>query len=685
MKILPAKMPTDRLSWSLALNKMLDNLATAPRSFKQIVCGSFDAVASVFCLWAALSVRHDEPFSDFQATWHVFALIPLVTVILFASLGIYHWVVRSCNDRLFRQLAKGSAMSALVVVLVYYLLPPDRANPRSVFIIYGLLLLVTTGGARDIWRLIDRKLRRPTDTQTIDRGIPVAIYGAGKRGQRALQMLSDGCGLAPVVFIDDDPELAGSTVRGVKVIDASLDDLGGRLAKLDVVQIVLAINGVPQGKMVEVLERFDQLGMSVKVAPAIGDQLVGASVGAELRDVSIEDILGRKEVEPDPKLLRGRVAGRSVLITGGAGSIGSELARQIINLEPERLVVLDSSEHALYRVTEGMHELLRARNIPEDKFVAVLGSVCDGSTVRRVLEEYAIDTVYHAAAYKHVPIVESYPDEGVRTNVFGTLTAVDASIAYGVKDFVLVSTDKAVRPTSSMGATKRLAELVVQAKAREQDRTCLSMVRFGNVLGSSGSVVPKFTAQIEAGGPITITDPEVTRYFMSIPEASRLVLQASSLARCGEVFVLDMGEPVRIVDLAKLMVKRAGKRVLAGSADPDAIGIVYLGLRPGEKLHEELFIDAQSHNPTVVSTVYSADEVWMSWSILERKLRRLRAVVAGGDAEATRAALRAFANPDQSTSLSPDIEAVAPATCVGSPDRRAAANADEKQSRVAVS
>jgi len=605
--------------FSRTLDAHLHNLANTGRTRKQILGGVADSLLVAVSLWLAYSLRLGEVFTDLGSTWHLFVLLPCLTVGAFAALGVYRWVVRSTNRRLFVQLIKGALASALLLVLILYMLPPERGNPRSVFIFYGALLLIGTCSVRFLWQGFFDAGRR---------GEPIAIYGAGSGGRQLATLLAFGHQYRPVVFIDDAKALCGSTVLGLPVVDGESDTLPAALQRNEVCRVVLAMPSLSGEPYRQKLERLERLALPVQTVPAIDELMSGRARADEIRDVAIGDILGRAEVAPDIELLGLRVTGRSVLVTGGGGSIGSELCRQIVRLAPKRLVILDHGEANLYHISE---ELQRA-NI---EFVPRLGSVTDRRRVDRLLREFAIDTVYHAAAYKHVPIVEEQPWLGVETNVFGTLTVLDAAIGNGVEDFVLISTDKAVRPCNAMGASKRAAELLLQAKAQSGIATRVSMVRFGNVLGSSGSVVPKFKKQIQAGGPITLTDPGITRFFMTIPEAAQLVLQASAIARGGDVFVLDMGEPMKILDLARTMTRLYGKRLAEETGDPRDIAIVVEGLRPGEKMFEEMFI-TDTHRPTSVARIYTADEAWLPWEDLADRLGELRDAADTDDAEKLR-------------------------------------------------
>ena len=644
-----------RPGWSTTAGALLENLSRTGRGRKQGVSVVADVLTVLACLWLAYTLRLGHPFSDFRSTWHVFALVASGTVLVFTGFGIYRWVVRSSNQRLVGQIAKAAVVSALLVVMVVYLLPPDRRNPRSLFAIYGLLLFAGTMGTRLAWQAL---------VASGSRGEPVAVYGAGATGRRVVRLLQSSSDYRPVVLVDDDPGLAGTTVEGVPVIDGLAGDLRARLARHDVLQVVIAIDTLTHRQLEDKLAFLRALDVQVKIMPSIAELVSGDARPDEIRDISIADILGRSEVVPDIALMGGRVAGRAVLVTGGAGSIGSELARQIQGLGPSRLVVLDNSEAALYEITEELGPAFGtvpgAPSAPA--FVPVLGSVKDRRDVDDVLARYGVDIVFHAAAYKHVPIVENQPEQGVETNVFGTLNVVRAAIDAGVADVVLISTDKAVRPANAMGASKRVAEMILQALTREQSATRLSMVRFGNVLGSSGSVVPKFKRQILSGGPVTLTDPDITRYFMTIPEAAQLVLQAAAIARGGDVFVLDMGDPVRIADLARSMVRLYGRALREDTGNPDDVEIVVEGLRPGEKMYEELFL-SDEHRDTSVPKISTAEEAWLPWDALERRLDALREMTERRDADGVRRALLELAGagtrrgrPDEAHGGAPDGE-----------------------------
>lgn len=590
-------------------------MSATGRGRKQAISMAFDCGLVVFALWAAYALRFGTIDVDVRHLAMHFLLLPPITVFVFAGLGVYRWIVRSSTFGLFLQAAKGVLISTALLLGLLYLLPPEGVNPRSVFIIYGLVLGAVWSIVRLIWKGC---------FSASNQGVPIAIFGAGAAGSQLAGLLSGGSESQTVCFIDDDKSLVGTTIMGKPVLDGRASNLSSQLARLEASEIVIAIPSVDSAEYSDIYDRLERLDIPFKTSPSFVELVSGQASISEIREVSVTDILGRNEVVPDPLLLQDAVRGKSILVTGGGGSIGSELCRQIIKLEPRRLTVLDNSEANLYQITEEIVQWLsESIESQEVEFNAVLCSVADRRRIHKLFAKDKYDTVYHAAAYKHVPIVEQFPDQGIEVNVFGTLNVVDAAIESNVGRFVLISTDKAVRPTNAMGASKRVAELILQAKARLSSNTVISMVRFGNVLASNGSVVPKFSKQISAGGPVTLTDPEITRYFMTIPEAAQLVLQASVISHQGDVFVLDMGEPIKISHLAETMIKLHCQQMeQAGGRRPN-IEIKITGLRPGEKMYEELFID-ESCEKTSVAKVMSANERYLPWSILEEHLCGLR-------------------------------------------------------------
>ena len=598
--------------YSATVSAALSNIAGTERNKKQLITVLIDATIAVFSLWLAFSIRHGMMFSTFKPNWYLFLALPVLTTLIFASLGVYKWVVRSGNERLFLQLIKGSMLSALCLLVIMFLFPPTTSAPRSLFMIYGLILMSLAVCSRRIWQYIFHN-------QSDSTGTPVAIYGAGEAGRKLADLLIKQSKKQPVVFIDDDPRFTKATVAGIPVVDGSKESIKRTIDTHEIQEFILALPSVKGADYLAALEKVSDFELPVLTIPSVGELILNNDVNKSLREISMNDLLGRTEIAPDMDLMSKCVTGKRVLVTGGGGSIGSEICRQIIKLKPEVLVIIDHSEENVYKITEEITAILEESNNPEEKsniiFVPTLGSIRNKNKVFDVIKTYKINTVYHAAAYKHVPIIEDYPEEAIETNIQGTLNVLDASIENNVANFTLISTDKAVRPTNYMGATKRVAEMILQAKADLDHNTTICMVRFGNVLGSSGSVVPKFKQQILEGGPITITHENITRYFMTIPEASQLVLQASALAKGGEVFVLDMGEPVKIIDLAKAMIRLSGKQLKTSTTQSNAIAIRTTGLRPGEKMYEELFIGNEPKR-TSVNKILVAHENYVNWQQL---------------------------------------------------------------------
>jgi len=563
--------------------KITQSLFELPRGAKRLVQVAFDALAIAFCFWLAMALRLDGIFSFIpRDTWSVLLAVVPITISAFVTLGLYRAVVRYMADRALKVISLGVAISAVTLFIVSQAL--DLGVPRSVPAIYFTLLLIMVGGTRFIMRSIHLSAR--------DEGrAPVLIYGAGEAGRQLLQALDQSRNYRPALFVDDNAAVHGSEIGGVRVVSPLR--AAEHIARMGVKTALLAISDAyPEGRRRAAKMMTDQ-GLEVRVIPSVADLVSGRVRISELRRIRVEELLGRAPVPPIPALMTKTTSGKSVMVTGAGGSIGSELCRQILDQGPNRLVLLDVSEYALYRIHEDLLERLSTTG-STCEIVAVLGSVVRKDLVSRTIRENGVETLFHAAAYKHVPLVEANVLEGVRNNVFGTETVADVAGELGVKSFTLISTDKAVRPTNVMGATKRLAEFVMQAKAQTYPGTKYCAVRFGNVLGSSGSVIPKFEKQIAAGGPITLTHPEITRYFMTIPEAAQLVVQASAMATRGEIYLLDMGEPIKILDLAKTMAHLHGRPAyLEGEAGDTANGIriSISGLRPGEKLYEELLVD----------------------------------------------------------------------------------------------
>jgi FlaA1/EpsC-like NDP-sugar epimerase len=448
----------------------------------------------------------------------------------------------------------------------------------------------------------------------------VLIYGAGQAGAQLVAMLKISHHLRPVAFIDDNDSIHHQQINGLTVYP--FDELAGVIEKYKVRDVLLAMPAASRRKRSQILRKLEAYPVHVRTLPDLMDIAEGRIEVSDIREVDIGDLLGREPVAPDETLLHKNITGKVVMVTGAGGSIGSELCRQIIHLAPEKLVLFELSEFSLYQLEKELEKF--NLNVP---VVPVLGTVLNQQRVGAVCQHFQVKTIYHAAAYKHVPIVERNTNEGIRNNVFGTLSCAQAAIQTGVETFVLVSTDKAVRPTNTMGASKRLAELVLQALAQSEDlcgQTRFTMVRFGNVLGSSGSVVPLFREQIAAGGPVTVTDPDIIRYFMTIPEAAELVIQAGAMGQGGDVFVLDMGEPVKILELARRMIHLSGFSVREQGSPEGDLEIQFTGLRPGEKLYEELLI-GDNVTETAHPKIMRAEEVVIVWSALQKVLQQLEA------------------------------------------------------------
>ena len=593
--------------FSSTLGVAVRNLAETGRTKKQCFSIAVDMSLVVVSLWLAYTLRYGEAFSSFKPNIHIFVLLPIATVLVLVGLGVYRWVIRSSNEHLTRSIIKGGVISSFVLVLLLHVLPPTINFPRSVFAIYGLLFTVSAISVRYLWRSFFG------ENSAHGSGERVAIYGAGRAGQQLAGLMRLDESRNPVLFIDDNPKLHNSTLAGLPVVCGSVEELRQEVMARGVTRIVLAVPKAKGQQYAEIVNKLSGVDVAIQTMPTLAEIMSGRASPDQVRDLSVDDLLGRSVVAPDDALMRQCVAGKVVLVTGGGGSIGSEICRQVVLLNPARLIVLEQSEENLYKITEEIHRILDGDRA--SRFLPVLGSVTNREKLDKLFSANQINTVYHAAAYKHVPIVEHYPEEAISVNVFGTLNVLETAISHAVDNFTLISTDKAVRPANVMGATKRIAEMILQAKSGLEHQTVICMVRFGNVLGSSGSVVPKFKQQISEGGPVTITHRDITRYFMTIPEASQLVLQATALARGGEIYVLDMGEPVNIYEFAILMINLSGKTVKSKSSPFGDIEIKEIGLRPGEKMYEELFV-AEEAQRTPVQKIFVSQEAPVEWDDL---------------------------------------------------------------------
>ena len=607
------------------------------RRGKQLMMMTADVASLLFAVWAAYALRLGEWFVPSQQQIWLILTAPLLALPGFITLGLYRSVVRYLGEQALWAVLKATTMAAALWAILAFMtrMTGQEGVPRAVPLLYGLIAAVLVAGSRFGARwLLWLPVRR------VFGGRQVLIYGAGDAGRQLAASLRQARELFPAGFVDDDVALQGKDMDGLRVYSPTqLPSVIDRFGIHDVIVTLPSASGARRREVVAFLEQFS---LRVRILPAVSAIADGRHLVNMVREVDIGDLLGRDPVAADPALLGRCISGKVVLVTGAGGSIGSELCQQITGLGPSRLVLLEASEHALYQIERVL------RRVAPCPIVARLGSVKDAELVQQILREQRVETVYHAAAHKHVPLVEANVIEGVRNNVMGTLTLAQAAFDAGVETFVLISTDKAVRPTNVMGATKRWAELIVQDFARRAEqlgrgqRFCA--LRFGNVLGSSGSVIPLFREQIAQGGPVTVTHAEVTRYFMSIHEAVELVMQAGSLASGGEIFLLDMGEPVRILDLAHNMIRLAGHAV-RDEDDPDGdIEIVVTGLRPGEKLYEELLIATSNAESTRHPKIMKASEPRLEGEELAGLLARLDMAVASQEAPAARDVLMAVAN-----------------------------------------
>ena len=642
---------------------MRNSLLGLPRPYKRALQVVADVVLVWVALWLAFYLRLEDvrAIEPFGGHLRVFLLAPVLTLPFFVVLGLYRAVLRYVGRHALITIGKAVTLAALVFWLVVLALPAQQPPvPRSVPLIYWATALLLLGGLRLVmrnvflgeWTPLPPAVRvAPGHHAAAAQERPrVAVYGAGSAGNQLVSALRAGRELRPMAFVDDDPSLWGTVVDGLPVY--APEDVGRMLTETGATQVLLAIPSASRQRRREVLDLIDPYPVHVRTLPGIKGLVDGKVKVQDLQEVDIADLLGREAVEPDEALFERCILDQVVMVTGAGGSIGSELCRQIVTCRPRSLVLFEHSEYALYSIQTELERYIKEHGLAIE-LAGVLGSVRNGGRMFDALCAWKVDTVYHAAAYKHVPIVEHNIAQGFFNNTMGTLHAAQAALRAGVRNFVLISTDKAVRPTNVMGCTKRLAELVLQglsvepspALFREEvegpvpNRTRFTMVRFGNVLGSSGSVIPLFREQIRRGGPITVTDPRITRYFMTIPEAAQLVIQAGSMGEGGDVFVLDMGQPVKIVDLAERIVHLSGLSVKSKSHPQGDIEITFTGLRPGEKLYEELLI-GDNVLPTAHSMIMRANEERLSWRQLTLGLDAIIQAIKNGDYPAVREVLK---------------------------------------------
>ncbi len=578
------------------MKDFIRSIASLPRRQKQVVLVTMDMCMLPLMMWLAYAIRLARPnvtvMQGLEA-WYIY--VAIAGVVIFALLGIYRAIVRSFNEDYLLRISIGTFIQ---IVALYSIKKLDLAFiPMSIPLMYGFMLFSYMWWSRAVMRYATLKTFAKKQTRK-----RVAIYGAGLAGQQIAAALNRSDDYLPVCFIDDKRSLQGQSLSGLKIY--SPKKAHSKLGKFGIEEVLLAMPSVGRARKKEIIESFEATDVKIMELPGVTQLVDGKVKVSDIREVDIIDLLGRDPVPPKPELLEKNIKHKVVMVTGAGGSIGSELCRQIVKHQPKMLVLFEMSEFALYSID-------RELQTSGVQVIPVLGSVTNQVKLERILQQYCVQTVYHAAAYKHVPLVEANPFEGFYNTSIGTQRSVDAAVEQGVETFVLISTDKAVRPTNVMGASKRMAELYCQGLASANPKTQISIVRFGNVLGSSGSVVPLFKKQIAQGGPVTVTHPEVTRYFMTIPEAAQLVIQAGAMGTGGDVFLLDMGESVKIVDLARQMIRLSGFRPLDANGVGD-IEIQFTGLRPGEKLYEELLIDQNGIEKTGHERILKSFEKYCS-------------------------------------------------------------------------
>ncbi|WAJ35831.1 nucleoside-diphosphate sugar epimerase/dehydratase [Pseudomonas sp. GOM7] len=641
-----------------AADRLRERLIGLSRRSKRILQVMTDVVLVWCALWLAFVVRMGEldaadPFGEHA--W-LFVFTPLISVPIFIRMGMYRAVMRYFGNDALKSIFKAVSLSALLLALaVYWYRDTTAVIPRSMVLNYWWLSLMMIGGLRLLMRQYFMgdwfSAERPNRLQIRDQGLPrVAIYGAGAAGNQLLAALRMGRSLTPVAFIDDDSSIANRAIAGLRVYKPK--HILQMIEETAAQEILLAVPSASRARRREILELLGQYSLHVRSVPGFMDLASGRVKVDDVQEVDIADLLGRDPVPPQKALFERCIRNQVVMVTGAGGSIGSELCRQILSSEPKTLLLFEHSEFNLYSIHAELLGRIKRESLAV-QLIPILGSIRNPERLDEVMSSWAVDTVYHAAAYKHVPMVEHNIAEGLLNNVFGTLFTAQAAVKAGVAHFVLISTDKAVRPTNVMGSTKRLAEMVLQAlsgepapvlwgreeKVHRVNKTRFTMVRFGNVLGSSGSVIPLFHEQIRRGGPVTVTHPNITRYFMTIPEAAQLVIQAGSMGEGGDVFVLDMGQPVKIADLAEKMIQLSGLSVRSVDNPHGDISIEFSGLRPGEKLYEELLI-GDNVSPTEHSMIMRANEEMLPWAQYRQVLQALHEAVAREDYERVRQLLR---------------------------------------------
>jgi FlaA1/EpsC-like NDP-sugar epimerase len=584
------------------MKNVIQFLLKLPRKLKQSIILLFDFIVIIGCIFTSFFIRLGYWFFPSGDTDLLLLLIfsPLFALFIFNRFGLYHEMIRYVGFSSLWRIVQAISLYSVLLGLTAFM-GAIAGIPRSVIVINWLLVIIIIVSSRFYARWL------LSEVNTNNR---VLVYGAGSAGRQLARALFESKEYTPVAFIDDAKEIYQQSINGLKVY--SQDDLAELIKKKEIKEVLLAIPSLSRSRRKQIINYLEQYPIIVRSLPGVSELAQGKIKVDDLLEIDLRDLLGREVVKPSKNLLEINISKKVVLVTGAGGSIGKELCRQVVLLKPKSIVLFEINEPSLYLIDQELRNI----GIPNLEIFPVLGSIADKERIKLICNKYFVQTIYHAAAYKHVPLVESNQSQGVLNNSIGTMRLAEAAISSNVETFVLISTDKAVRPTNVMGASKRVAELVLQAFAKEKHNTCFTMVRFGNVLDSSGSVIPLFKKQIEAGGPITVTHHDIVRYFMSIPEAVELVIQAGAIAKGGEVFVLDMGNPVRIYDLAIKMIKLSGLQVLDKDNPEGDIEIKYTGLRPGEKLYEELLVDG-NFTLTENKLIMRAEEEMIEWNSLK--------------------------------------------------------------------
>lgn len=606
---------------------MIRPIDLIPGYLKLIIALAYDLIALSIAFFLAYLIRlglEDVIFT--QAKFLVFLSTAISTLALFYFFGVYSSIVRYFNEKSFVKVISLLLISSSVLYLSGHLF--QAFVPRSIPIVFFVLSSIMIAGARGIVGLIVEK-------HWFDEREGVVIYGAGSTGRQLVTALTAGRKYQALAFIDQKKRYRGRSLAGLKIF--SPDDINLLTKKYGQFKVLIAITQVDPERMKQIVDRFEPFAIELLTIPSMYDIVSGKHTIDELREISVDDLLGREAVYPIPELLSANIENKTVLVSGAGGSIGKELCRQIIDQQPKKLVMFDISEAFLYEINQELSEYLSHEKC-KTELIPLIGDVKNGMLMTRIFNQHKVDTIYHAAAYKHVPMVENNVIAGLSNNVLGTFEIAQAAVLCKVETFVLISTDKAVRPTNVMGASKRFAELILQGLAQQKHQTRFVMVRFGNVLGSSGSVVPLFKRQIKSGGPITVTHPDIIRYFMTIPEAAQLVIQAGAMGEGGDVFVLDMGNPVKIVELAYKMTHLMGLTIKDEKNPQGDISIEFSGLRPGEKLFEELLID-DCAKETSHKRILTANEKSISWHEVKLLLNKLTDIMAKEDVNNIKALL----------------------------------------------